>query len=421
MSLQPVLRYSLDLSGSDPDNKVVGEVHSLAPVAPNRSIAPYYGSFYTDGLKVRDVGGIIEATAYTNIPLTGSAPLVIGAVDLGDNPVGFKRIRLANQDVANDNGFYQYQVTGSNYTLTPMALGALLTPGVDYVPTMLQQDATRVSGKEVCQLVVITNETLMNDVVLEYQAVGGEYSVSSDALDQLIATLNLDNRPVAWGEIIGIPNTFPPVDHLHHIQDFKGFGHVVDAIDEIRALLTGGVAIDSGGGGGTPEIVYGEFPSIALINPVIPEWSYIGSVSIPAAFGPSDQNSVALFIDAADYSAKLTIFRNGGTPQIQVLSGQYSINPIYFYYDEVNNKIELFMRNTSDRDKYVVWSTYVAYVTLNTSHAMPYTPPGTSADRYQIQAHDVVYDNDVQPIFVALTMSLNNMSSYFEQHHRGIE
>lgn len=260
MSLQPVLRYSLDLSGNSPNNLVVGEVHTLAPLMPNRSIAPQYGSFYTESLSIRDVGGTIDAVAYSNIPLTGSAPLTIEGTNLGDDSIGFKRVRLSNQDNASENGFYKYQVTGGTYAMTPMALGNLLVPGVDYVPTMLHQDATRVSGKEVCQIIVITNNTLMGDVVLEYQTVGGDYSTSRDALEQLITTLQLDNRPVVWGEIIGLPNGFPPVDHLHHIQDFKGWGDLINVLDDIRSTMVGDYIVNGGGGSGGLTIHVGDTP-----------------------------------------------------------------------------------------------------------------------------------------------------------------
>lgn len=260
MSLEPVLRYSLDLSGNSPNNLVVGEVHTLAPLMPNRSIAPQYGSFFTESLSIRDVGGTIDAVAYSNIPLTGSAPLTIEGTNLGDDSIGFKRVRLSNQDNASENGFYKYQVTGGTYAMTPMALGNLLVPGVDYVPTMLHQEATRVSGKEVCQIVVITNPTLMGDVVLEYQAVGGDYSTSRDALEQLITALQLDNRPVVWGEIIGLPNGFPPVDHLHHIQDFKGWGDLINVLDDIRSTMVGDYIVNGGGGGGGLTIHVGDTP-----------------------------------------------------------------------------------------------------------------------------------------------------------------
>ena len=148
---------------------------------PNRSIAPQYGSFILKVYPLEMSVVIIDAVAYSNIPLSGSAPLTIEGTNLGDDSIGFKRVRLSNQDNASENGFYKYQVTGGTYAMTPMVLGNLLVPGVDYVPTMLQQDATRVSGKEVCQIIVITNNTLMGDVVLEYQTVGGDYSTSRDA------------------------------------------------------------------------------------------------------------------------------------------------------------------------------------------------------------------------------------------------
>lgn len=477
MSLQPVLRYSLDLSGNSPNNLVVGEVHSLTPVAPNRSIAPYYGSFYTQGFKVRDVGGTIDAIAYENIPLTGSAPLVIGSVSLGDSSVGFKRVRLSNQTIGTQNGFYQYTVSGSIYTLTPMALGALLTPGVDYVPTMLHQDATRVSGKEVCQLIVITNQTLLGDVVLEYQTVGGEYSVSSDALDQLIEALNLDNRPVVWGEIIGLPNAFPPVDHIHHIQDFKGFGHVIDALDDIRAMLSGELVIGAGGGnaiihvgptppvgpslktlwwnnetlrlfiyyedltggniwveisgsggtgtapsgGGTPELVTGTFPAVDVPGPGS-VWNYIGSVDyIPVAPGPNDVSVATLMIQSSAYVAQLLVQRSGGSDtKLTVLHGAFPTNGIYHYIDTVNNKIELFIENVESREAMFIWSTDIDVVTLSPTTPVPYTPPATSAEWFLIPGQTVVYNGDIEPILLAFSSALNNTSLFFEQNQRVI-
>lgn len=253
MSLQPVLKYPLDLSGVSPNNLVVGEIQSLPETSPNRSIAPYYGAFFTEGLKIRNLGFRVFATAYENIPLTGSKPLVIGIKDVSQEYLATGLpvyIRLSNQTNVAQNGFYSYHESGSSYTLILETGGVLLTPGEQYVPTMLHQEASRVSGKEVCQLLVVTDQLVLGDLVLEYQAIGGDYSVSSDALETLIETLQLDARPVVWGEIIGLPNLFPPVEHIHHIQDFKGFGHLVDAIDDLRSLLSGDLVIGTGGTGG---------------------------------------------------------------------------------------------------------------------------------------------------------------------------
>lgn len=469
MSLQPVLRYSLDLSGNSPNNLVVGEVQTLSPVAPNRSIAPQYGAFYTQGLKVRDVGGTIDAIAYENIPLTGTAPLVIGSISLGDSPVGFKRVRLANQTNSSQNGFYQYTVSGSNYTLTPMALGALLTAGVDYVPTMLHQDATRVSGKEVCQLIVITNQSLLGDVVLEYQTVGGEYSVSSDALEQLIEALNLDNRPVVWGEIIGLPNAFPPVDHLHHIQDFKGFGEVVDALDDIRAMLSGELVIGTGGGnavihvgttppvgpalktlwwnsetlrlfiyyedltggnvwveisgsggtgtgggGGTQELISVLYPAKAA--PVSPDYTYIGEINlalVPANFktivlnveGPMDENVGSAF------SGQL-ILNAAGTLSLKVLEGDLLTNPFYFFQDNTNNKIVIMLKNVTDRSQFLIWGINFNAVTL-TNTVPTYTLPPEALSVDMVPQQRVVYESDVEGLFLGLINMMDSVADHF--------
>lgn len=49
----PNIRYVLDPTGSNPDNAVVGEVHSLS-VAQIRAFAPTYGAFFTESINVWD-------------------------------------------------------------------------------------------------------------------------------------------------------------------------------------------------------------------------------------------------------------------------------------------------------------------------------------------------------------------------------
>lgn len=260
MSLQPILKYPLDLSGMNPNNLVVGEYQSLPESLPNRTIAPYYGAFFTQGLVIKNLGFRVEETSYTPIQLTGPTPLIIGSKNISqlalESTTGYVYIRLSNQEEISAVGFYKYEQTGypgsGNYTLTLQSGGVTLTPGVDYVPTMLHQEATRISGKEVCQLIVITQQSILGDLTLEYQAVGGEYSVSSDALEDLIATLQLDQRPVVWAEIIGLPTNFPPVDHIHHIQNFYGWGHIINELDNIKNLLAGGLTV----GGNNYSIIY---------------------------------------------------------------------------------------------------------------------------------------------------------------------
>jgi len=49
----PVIRYPLDTTGTNLDNFINGEIHTLSD-KPVRAVAPSYGAFFTDSLKVYD-------------------------------------------------------------------------------------------------------------------------------------------------------------------------------------------------------------------------------------------------------------------------------------------------------------------------------------------------------------------------------
>ena len=109
-----------------------------------------------------------------------------------------------------------------------------------YFAAELYELPTGKFGKEVCAIIVITDETVGDTVSISYQAVGGEYSQSMTAIVQMLDNLALDNRPVSWPDIINRPSEFPPSHHLHDIGDVYGFEYVVHALDRIRqAILMG--------------------------------------------------------------------------------------------------------------------------------------------------------------------------------------
>lgn len=177
-----ILKYPLDLTGVNPNNLVLGEQHDLTR-RKVRAVATNYGPFYTQGLKVYDA-----------------------------------------------------------------ATGKLLIPGTpeeggQYVAAELYEEATRRSAKEVCAIIVITDQTVGDSIKLDYQVVGGEFSSSVSVIAQMIEALSLDDRPIKWGDILGKPDAFPPAKHLHDIGDIYGFEYLVDALERVRnAILMGDVA-----------------------------------------------------------------------------------------------------------------------------------------------------------------------------------
>ena len=114
--------------------------------------------------------------------------------------------------------------------------------GTDYTFGELFEFPTGRYGKEIFGLIAITKPNVAA-VKINYQALGGDYAYSMDAIIQMIDSLNLGNRPVAWGEIIGHPIMFNPASHLHDIGDVYGFEYVVHSIERLRsAVLLGDVA-----------------------------------------------------------------------------------------------------------------------------------------------------------------------------------
>ncbi len=118
--------------------------------------------------------------------------------------------------------------------------GAALAPDVDYRPVHLFIEASLRAGQEICSVVIILPACRATDIEIDYQAVGGEYSASVSAIEQMLDGLDLDNRTVKWGDIIGAPEYFPPTAHLHDIGDVYGFEYLVAVLEQIRrAILLG--------------------------------------------------------------------------------------------------------------------------------------------------------------------------------------
>ena len=105
--------------------------------------------------------------------------------------------------------------------ITDIATGLPLRTDQFY-PSELYEVPTAKYGKEVYALIVITDVSVSNNIGLTYQALGGDYNASLDAIEQLIANLQLDARPVNFSDILHKPSEYPPSMHLHDVGMFMG-------------------------------------------------------------------------------------------------------------------------------------------------------------------------------------------------------
>lgn len=117
----------------------------------------------------------------------------------------------------------------------------ILVRDLDYFCVEYYETPSLKSGKEVCAIVLITNENIAtNQFLLEYQVVGGEFSYSYDAIAELVNKVMDDTRPVNWPNILNIPPRFQPAPHRHDVGDTFGWEYVVAQLEQIRrAILVG--------------------------------------------------------------------------------------------------------------------------------------------------------------------------------------
>ncbi|MNP88963.1 hypothetical protein D3C85_13570 [compost metagenome] len=119
------------------------------------------------------------------------------------------------------------------------ATGEPLRPVDDYLLVQPFQQASLRSGKDVqCAVLIKLNAPIR--VRMDFRVIGGEYSWNLGALVALIEQLNLDDRPIKWGSVLGRPTAYPAAPHIHDIGDTFGWEYVVWQLERItNAILIG--------------------------------------------------------------------------------------------------------------------------------------------------------------------------------------
>lgn len=110
--------------------------------------------------------------------------------------------------------------------------------GIDFQIVELHQEATLKFGKEICEVVLILDSTVSQNVTITYQALGGLYQNTSNAIANVYQSVINDNRPVDWTNVFNKPSEFNPTIHRHLLDDVYGFEPVVDYLERIKRAIT---------------------------------------------------------------------------------------------------------------------------------------------------------------------------------------
>ena len=109
--------------------------------------------------------------------------------------------------------------------------------GRDYELAALYHDATVAVGQDVNVLIVFTNDNIVDEIEIDYQVVGGEYTGTFEMIQQYVNTLLVDPRKVRWDDILAKPDFYAPREHFHDINDVYGINDLVPVLEEIRNAL----------------------------------------------------------------------------------------------------------------------------------------------------------------------------------------
>ena len=116
--------------------------------------------------------------------------------------------------------------------------GRRLQPNVDYKCLHLNTDASMDSGKQVCTIIVVENQTV-SKVKYDYQAIGGHYSDTIPVLKDMMNGVDFNSlTKISWGtQIYGKPETFPAAAHVHPGHEFGSWNRFHVALNNIYHAL----------------------------------------------------------------------------------------------------------------------------------------------------------------------------------------
>lgn len=131
---------------------------------------------------------------------------------------------------------------GNTAKVTDGVTGRTLIPKTDYDLIHGYVEANRRTGQQVYAGVQITNPEVSTNLLFDCQYVGGEFSYSYYALKQAIEDLLNDDRPIKWGDLIGVPAMFVAAPHLHDVYDLYGMKFLIASNQDIASAIREGDA-----------------------------------------------------------------------------------------------------------------------------------------------------------------------------------
>lgn len=127
-----------------------------------------------------------------------------------------------------ESGVWAFKLQGGSFYTESLSVRdtfnhSELAPLTQFRVLDYNSDASYASGKEVCDIIYIVDNTVM-EVIIDCQVIGGDYQVIGGDVDALIRDANLDDGSTAtWGQVVSAPERYPPELHSHYVENIYGF------------------------------------------------------------------------------------------------------------------------------------------------------------------------------------------------------
>lgn len=127
-----------------------------------------------------------------------------------------------------------------------------LVKGKDWVPSHWFIGASRACAKNIYGSVTFINASLVGNVELAYQTIGGQWVLDTKAIEEILADALNNPITTSWEVVAKVPETFPPVPHEWDLVDMVGQTEVQGAILQVvNAVASKNGSSGTGGTGGT--------------------------------------------------------------------------------------------------------------------------------------------------------------------------
>lgn len=143
------------------------------------------------------------------------------------------------------SGVWLFKLPGGSFYTADLSVASTfdrkeLEPLTQYRALQLEPEASRRSGKEVCDLIYIVDNNI-TQVTIKYHVIGGQFQVIGSDVDQLVLSAKLDNSTASsWGQIIDAPMQYPPEMHTHYDKDAYGMESLIYVNERIAKGITAG-------------------------------------------------------------------------------------------------------------------------------------------------------------------------------------